>query len=211
MTSNQPKWVLGVASVLLVLGIVLATLREYNQQLNSAKADGSTTAQTQCMADTNAALLASTQQALATKESQLKTADLAVAELRQQKQQTEDEVIRLQGEIKYVTSTWLPPGKKAPEPLPHCVYTHGFVRVYNNSISPGAGNSTAGVPATVSATGTEGAAETATTADPSLQASHIRQADILQHITRYGSRCQNIETQLNQLLDYLEKQQGTKG
>jgi len=213
MPSNQPKWVLGAATCLLILGLALAVLREYNQQLDSAKSDGTKTAQTQCAADTNAALLKAAQDALATKTQQLQAADLAVTELLQQQAQTTATIARLQGEIEHVTSTWLPPGKTAPEPLPHCVFTNGFVRVYNDSISPGAGHSTASVSAAVPAAPAQGTPQAATAVDTSLRASDIEQADILQHITQYGGRCQDIETQLNQLLDYLEKQQpqGTAG
>lgn len=216
MYSNQPKWVLGAATGLLVLGLALAVLREYNQQLDGAKAAGSDAAQTQCAADTSAALLKAAQQALATQTQQLQAADLAVMELRKQQSASTATIKRLQGEITHVTSTWLPPGKTAPEPLPHCVFTNGFVRVYNDSISSATSQSSPNVSATVRAASAEGAAKTSTaasTTDSSLRASDIRQTDILQHITQYGSRCQDIETQLNQLLDYLEKQQsqGTGG
>lgn len=210
MPSNQPQWVLGVATVLVALAFGYATLREYNQQLDGAKFDGTKTAQTQCAADTNAALLKAAQQALATKTEQLQAADLAVTELRQQQAQTTATIARLQGEIEHVTSTWLPPGKTAPEPLPDCVFTNGFVRVYNDSISPGPGS--ARVPTAVSAASVAGAAQAGAAADTSsidtsLHPSSVRQTDILQHITQYGGRCQDIESQLNQLLDYLEKQQ----
>ncbi|MDZ7870767.1 MAG: hypothetical protein U5L02_16475 [Rheinheimera sp.] len=207
MPSNQPKWVLGTAAGLVLLAIALICLREYNQQLDSAKSDGVTIAKNQCVADTNAALLLSTQKALATVQKQLKDADDAVANLRQQKSATDKQLKQLQGEIKNVTSTWIPPGKAQPEPLPHCVYTNGFVRVYNQSIAPSAAN----VPATAYPGTVAGAAETATDADTSLHPSNIQQSDILQHVTQYGARCNDLESQLNQLLDYLEKQQPTQG
>jgi uncharacterized coiled-coil protein SlyX len=207
MPSNQPKWVLGTAAGLVLLAIALICLREYNQQLDSAKSDGVTIAKNQCAADTNAALLLSTQKALATVQKQLKDADDAVATLRQKKAATDQQLKLLQGEIKNVTSTWIPPGKAQPEPLPHCVYTNGFVRVYNQSIAPSAAN----VPAATYPGGVAGAAETATAADTSLHPSNIQQSDILQHVTQYGARCNDLESQLNQLLDYLEKQQPTQG
>ena len=207
MPSNQPKWVLGAAAGLVVLAILLAFLREYNQQLDTAKSDGATTAKTQCVADTNAALLRATQLSLATVQQQLKDADDAVATLRQQKAATDEQLKKLQGEIKYVTSNWIPPGKAVPEPLPHCVYTNGFVRVYNQAIT----RSTPNMSAIAYPGGATGTAETATAADTSLHPSNVRQSDILQHVTQYGARCTDIESQLNQLLDYLEKQQPTQG
>jgi multidrug efflux pump subunit AcrA (membrane-fusion protein) len=207
MPSNQPKWVLGAAAGFVVLAILLAFLREYNQQLDTAKSDGITVAKAQCVADTNSALLLTTQQSLATVQKQLKDADDAVATLRQQKAATDKQLKQLQGEIKYVTSTWIPPGKAVPEPLPHCVYTNGFVRVYNQAITLSSPN----LPAIAYPSGVAGTAETTPAIDPSLQPSNVRQSDILQHVTQYGARCNDIESQLNQLLDYLEKQQPTQG
>lgn len=117
MPSNQPKWVLGTAAGLVLLAIALICLREYNQQLDSAKSDGVTIAKNQCAADTNAALLLSTQKALATVQKQLKDADDAVVTLRQQKAATDKQLKQLQGEIKYVTSTW----RLAKRSLSHCL------------------------------------------------------------------------------------------
>jgi septation ring formation regulator EzrA len=141
-------------------------------------------------------------------QKQLTTANTTVAQLQEQKKATEERNQALKEEIKYVTQNWIAPGKAAPQPLPACVFTDGFVRVYNQSIT--ANSSAVGVSAAAYSPGIQSQAETAATikASSDLQPSNLERADILQHITSYGARCQDIESQLNQLLDYLE-QQGT--
>jgi len=188
--------------------LALAALLIYNRRLDSAKADGAVTAKTECVANTNAALLQASQNSLATVQKQLTAANTTVAKLQEQKQATELRKQALKEEVQYVTQNWIAPGKTAPQPLPACVFTDGFVRVYNQSIT--ANSIAAGVPAAAYSPGTQSQAGTAATvkASSDLQLSNLERADILQHITSYGARCQDIESQLNQLLDYLE-QQGT--
>ena len=186
--------------------IGVAGLWAYNHQLDTAKTDGAQIAKTQCVADTNAALLTSTKDALAQTQRQLADANRTVSQLISDKQSIEERNTALQKEIQHVTTHWLPPGKTKAEPQPACVFTHGFVRVYNQSIATSAG--AAGMSAITPAGSVEGSAKTTAVATREMQPSNIDRADILQHIGQYGAHCQNIESQLNHLLDYLE-QQGT--
>jgi long-subunit fatty acid transport protein len=193
--------------LLLAIGCLgVAGLWAYNYQLNAAKTDGAQTAKTQCMADTNAAMLASANNALAQTQRQLADANRTVSQLISDKQNIEERNTALQKEIHHVTTHWLPPGKTKAEPQPACVFTHGFVRVYNQSITTSAG--AGGMSAIAPAGSVEGSAKTTAVTDYEMQPSDIDRADILQHIGQYGTHCQNIESQLNHLLDYLE-QQGT--
>ena len=205
MTFNpQQNRIFMVAMSLLALAVLLI----YNSRLDSAKADGVSTAKTECVANTNAALLQSSRDALVTVQRQLTAANTTVAQLQEQKNATELRNRALNEEIKYVTQNWNAPGKTAPQPLPACVFTDGFVRVYNQYIT--ANSSVAGVSTATYSTGTQSPAAAAATvkASSDLQPSKLERADILQHMTSYGARCQDIESQLNQLLDYL-KEQGT--
>lgn len=208
LPSGQANWVLAVGTGLVLLGLLLA----YNYQLGQAKTDGALTAQTQCVADTNAASLKAAKDALARTQQQLTDANAAVQALADKQQELAARNKALQGEIDHVTNTWLPPGKTTAEPQPACMFTRGFVRVYNQSIATGATT----VPAAARAGNADAKATTSaavaraeanqTTADADLQPSRIGRSDILQHIGQYGQRCQQIEAQLTALQDYLQKQ-----
>ena len=192
--------------ILAIACIGVAGLWAYNHQLSAAKTDGAQIAKTQCVADTNTALLSSTKDSLAQTQRQLADANRTVSQLISDKQNIEERNTALQKEIQHVTTHWLPPGKTKAEPQPACVFTHGFVRVYNQSITTSAG--AGGMSAIAPAGSVEGSAKTTAVTDYEMQPSDIDRADILQHIGQYGTHCQNIESQLNHLLDYLE-QQGT--
>lgn len=137
---------------------------------------------------------------------QLTNANNAVTALRAANRDIAQRELLLRQEIDYVTTHYRQSPAAQPEPLPACIFTNGFVGVYNRAISPG-GAASAAMPAADTAAGTNTAASasaTAATTEDALRPSNIRQRDILHHIAEYGSRCQSIEAQLNQLLDYLE-------
>lgn len=154
----------------------------------------------------NAALLLQKKQLEAEFTRQLNAANSAVTALRQANRDIAAREQQLRQEINNVTTHYRQSPAATPVPLPECIFTTGFVGLYNSAISPGSATG-ATVPAADPAARANRAASTtapvATPADP-LQPSNIGQRDILQHITEYGSRCQFIEAQLNQLLDYLD-------
>lgn len=102
---------------------------------------------------------------------------------------------RLAGEIHRVTTQY----RRAPaaplEPAPACVFTHGFVRVWNESAGP------AGQP--VPAAGDPGAVAGTAGADDALD-SGVSQADVLAHRIDSAARCRDIESRLNALTDFEE-------
>lgn len=107
----------------------------------------------------------------------------------------------LEKRIDHVTKQYRPSLGEPPVPLPACVFTAGWVQVYDASI---------GLPerhaADHSAAGGDGEADTT---DPAAELdSGITQRDILQHIGAYGQRCRDIESQLTTVLDAVERQQG---
>lgn len=145
-------------------------------------------------------------------EQQITDANAAVADLRKTKKALQIQAKTREKEIVYVTQQYRPAANEAARPLPQCLFTHGFVSLYNQSIS------TATLSAVDSATGADGTASAAAPAgagaaragarpvsDP-LAPSGIRQSDILHHINGYGERCLTLEAQLNGLINYLEKQ-----
>lgn len=140
---------------------------------------------------------------------QLNTANAANAAISAEKAELVERANALREEIDYVTTYYRAGRTAEPEPLPACIFTTGFVGVYNRAI--GAEPSTATpMPAAGTAQRTAAAASTAATIGSSadaLQPSGIGQANILQHLTGYGARCLAIEAQLNGLIDYLEHEQ----
>lgn len=205
--------VLIFSRVLLILiglsGVLYFAHNAWQNILTDADKAGYDRANSECTVSHTKALLAAKQQELASIKRQLELSDQTVRQLRQDKAETARLADELQKEINYVTEHWTPPGKTSAEPAPACVFTHGFVRVYNSAI--GATNSSAAnMSATVRTTGAVGAASTTQTPDPSLQPSNVGRADILQHITDYGQQCQDTSNQLNRLIDYLQSQPLTR-
>lgn len=202
MNFNKPLIIALAMASLLWLAYVGVKAVQHTSYLNGyadAKADSAQA--------TSRALEAQYQQLNAEFNRQLGQANKAVTALRQANQAIAKREQQLRQEINHVTTHYRDTPAARPEPLPECIFTTGFVGLYNQAISP-AKPGAAAVPAATPAAGANRAASTtapvAATADP-LQPSNIGQRDILQHITEYGSRCQQIETQLIQLLDYLEK------
>lgn len=101
--------------------------------------------------------------------------------------------------IPNVTTVYVPKAGAAPEPLPRCVFTAGFVREYNAAIGashvPGAAQASA-----ANAAGQE--AQPAASADAWLRESGLSQADILAHAGDYGQYCRDLGAQVNGLQDF---------
>lgn len=121
-------------------------------------------------------------------EQQLATANNSVTTLRQQKATLAKTANELEKRIAHVSR-------------PDCPVTRGFVGLYNRAIG-------ADLPADNATARTDRAPSTTQTADPSKHdttISDVNQQDILRHVVDYGGRCQAIEAQLNQLIEFEEK------
>lgn len=119
---------------------------------------------------------------------QLTQADTSVKQLRQQKAHLSAKAKKLEQEIAHAART-------------DCVFSAGFVGVYNRAIGA------ADMPATGATTGTDRAA-TATQPshpNPSTPVGAVNQQDLLRHVVDYGGQCQALAAQLNALIDYLEQ------
>ncbi|OSO82666.1 hypothetical protein [Burkholderia pseudomallei] len=99
----------------------------------------------------------------------------------------------LKRRIASVTSQYRPAPDAPLQDLPRCVFSAGFVRVWNAAAGAD------GVPATSAAAGAVAAAR----ADDALD-SGVRQDDILAHHVDASRRSRDIESQLNKLIDYIE-------
>lgn len=117
-------------------------------------------------------------------------ADLAAAQ-RQHRETTD----RLTGEIARVNKLYRRALDAAPEPLPACVFTAGWVRIYDEATG-------ARMPAPTSS---GRAAAPAGEADPAEQLdTGLSQGDVLAHHVRYAEQCKGIADQLNRLIDAVE-------
>ena len=148
--------------------------------------------------------LAQEREITASLKSQLSRANQQLTLLRQDTRAIQARNQSLEKEIDHVTQHYKPSPGADLEPLPACVFTRGFVGLYNDAISyPGLpANSTAGA-----AAGAVGEAEPAAAAEYPLTPANIGQADILSHINNYGTRCLSIEAQLVRLIDLVKPHQ----
>lgn len=189
--------------ILGILGLVYFGLKNYQSTLADSHTAGYNQAKAECKQRNDKALLAAKDKTITNLQSQIDLANNTVQQLRSDKSANAQRAEKLQQEIDYVTSTWTPPGSSKPEPQPGCMFTHGFVRVYNQSFNS-ASSSVAGMPAIGTATRADGTAPTTASTDPSLQPSGIDRADILRHANQAGQQCQNTAAQLNRLIDHLK-------
>lgn len=126
---------------------------------------------------------------------QVTRANLAEAQLLAESDQLTAEQQPLQERIPHVTTTYRPAPAAAPEPVPHCVFTAGWLRDYNTAL---------GVPAPAAGTAAaiaQAAAWPTPGADAELLESGVTPADILAHAQDYGRWARRNLAQLNGLLD----------
>ncbi|UXC35144.1 hypothetical protein [Cupriavidus gilardii] len=114
--------------------------------------------------------------------------------------QIDDLTEQLSKRVERVTTVYREAPGAALQPLPHCIFTRGWLRDYNAAIG-------APVPPTGQASGppveAPGAGQ-ASAAEDELLPADIGPADILSHHIEYGGRCRQLEEQLNRLIDYEE-------
>jgi hypothetical protein len=130
------------------------------------------------------------------REAQVRYDQLAseLADTQRENRQTTD---RLTGEIARVTTLYRQARDAAPEPVPACVFTRGFVRVWDEAT---------GAALPVPADPDRAAAPAASAGAAEQLDSGLGQADVLGHHARYAEQCRNTAAQLNRLIDALEAQ-----
>lgn len=121
--------------------------------------------------------------------------DRLAADLAEQQRQHRRTTDRLSGEIARVNDLYRTALDSAPEPLPACVFTRGFVRLWDEA-------SGAHLPA--SADPGRAAAQSAETRAIEQLDSGLGQRALLAHHIRYAEQCRNTAAQLNALIDATE-------
>ncbi|UVM52195.1 lysis protein [Pseudomonas sp. B21-015] len=110
-----------------------------------------------------------------------------------------EEKRQLQERIPHVTTQYIAAPGAAAKPIPHCVFTAGWLRDYNTALGVPTPR-----PGTVAPTA-EKAAWPATGTEAELLESGVTPADILAHAQDYGVWARSNLAQLNALLDLQEK------
>ncbi|WP_293934023.1 hypothetical protein [Iodobacter sp.] len=118
-------------------------------------------------------------------------------ELDQTRNQLAETRISLNRSIARVTTVYKTSPASSPQPLPACVFTAGFVRSWNSALASPANYPSASAPSSAA-----DQAQTSHSLDDDLAASPIQQADLLSNHIDNSLRCQGIEAQLNQLIDW---------
>lgn len=130
-------------------------------------------------------------------EEQARTNQLAsqLADQQRLHRQTTD---RLSGEIARVNDLYREALDAPPKPLPACVFTRGFVRLWDEATGARAPVPEAAYPDRTAAQGAEALA--AEQLD-----SGIGQSAILAHHVRYAEQCRNLAAQLDALIDAVQE------
>jgi hypothetical protein len=105
---------------------------------------------------------------------------------------------RLSGEIARVNDLYRKALDAEPEPLPACVFTRGFVRVWDEATGARTAVPEAADPGRAAAQGTEGRAV------DQLDSGLSQNAVLANHV-RYAEQCRNVADQLDALIDAVQE------
>lgn len=198
LKSKGPTVLAGLLPLLLIGGgaWAFALVREDSYR------QGQATGAAHCQADTEAARReraeadrASAEQAAKTLQLEQARADRLASQLATQQREHRETTDRLSKEIDRVSRLYRKALDAPPEPVPACVFTRGWVRLYDQATG-------AGLPA---AADPGGAAAPATEAEAADQLSAgIDQGHVLAHHLQYAEQCRNTAAQLDALIDLLE-------
>jgi hypothetical protein len=132
------------------------------------------------------------------KEEQARSDQLAsqLADQQRTHRQTTD---RLSGEIARVNDLYRKALDAEPEPLPACVFTRGFVRVWDEATGARTAVPEAADSGRAAAQGAEGRAV-------DQLDSGLSQNAVLAHHVRYAEQCRNVAAQLDALIDAVQEE-----
>lgn len=126
--------------------------------------------------------------------------DKLAADLAEQQRINRQTTDRLSGEIARVNDLYRKALDAEPEPLPACVFTAGFVRVWDEATG-----ARAAVPETTDPG--RAAAQVAQARAAEQIDSGISQNAVLAHHVRYAEQCSNMAAQLDALIDAVSAQE----
>jgi hypothetical protein len=138
----------------------------------------------------------STEQAAKALQAEQQRADALAAQLAEQQREHRTTRDQLQKEVTRVSTLYRKALDAAPEPVPACVFTRGWVRLYDRATGaelPAAPADPAGA-----------AAPAAEAAAAEQLDSGVSQAGLLAHHIDYAEQCRNSAAQLDRLIDLLE-------
>lgn len=122
--------------------------------------------------------------------------DQLAADLAEQQRKHRQTTDRLSGEIARVNDLYRKARDAAPEPLPACVFTRGFVRVWDEA---------SGALLPEAADSNRAAAQGAEALAAEQLDSGLSQRAVLAHHVRYAEQCRNLATQLDTLIDAVQE------
>jgi len=191
---TEAKLIAALVSVaLLVGGVALSYQRGYAHGYDFAKTKGDAALQ-QWRSAQELASAKALKQANDRYAGQVKRANQAEQSLLDIRQQLAQQTQHAKEQIDAVTQTYRTAPGAAPQALPQCVFTRGFVRLWNSAAGADDGRGT------VSSGASVGGADAATDPADAFD-SGVSQADVLDWFTDYATRARGIEAQLNKVLD----------
>ena len=194
---------LAFLAVMVVVCLGVGANLGYRYRDNSARVGTSTAVAKQANADAQAVedQLKSQQQVQEEYQSAVEHGTDLSAELILAQQQLEATAQQAKRSIARVITVYKPTPGSAVQPIPHCVFTLGWVRRYNAALGLDVPASGAGATAS-GAGGIAGQAATASAADAGLLESGVTPADILAHTEDYGAYCRGLSDQVDKLVDF---------
>ncbi|WP_459199063.1 hypothetical protein ACQVRX_11300 [Ralstonia pseudosolanacearum] len=120
--------------------------------------------------------------------------NLLTSQLVDQERQHAQTAATLHATVPHVTTTQPRPADDAP-----CVFTRGWLRVYNAAIGASAAVPDATQGASLPA---EASDASATAAGDDATCANVSPADVLNHVIDYGQRTKDLGAQLNHLIDF---------
>lgn len=204
MSAFKSTWFrlgLGLGLLLLALWLFLSVLRDaYYTGYGKAQTEGALALeklrgehQEQELARAQAAEASAKDAVKRLQEEQARNDKLASA-LAEQQRQHRKTTDYLTGEIARVADLYRKALDADPEPLPACVFTAGWVRIYDEATGARAAVPAAAGPGRVAAQGAD--ARAAEQLD-----SGLGQGALLAHHIRYAEQCRNTAAQLDALID----------
>lgn len=204
MSAFKSTWFrlgLGLGLLLLALWLFLSVLRDaYYTGYGKAQTEGALALeklrgehQEQELARAQAAEASAKDAVKRLQEEQARNDKLA-SDLAEQQRQNRKTTDYLTGEIARVADLYREALDAPPKPLPACVFTAGWVRVYDEAIG-----ARAAVPA--AADSGRAAAQGAEARAAEQLDSGLSQAALLGHHIRYAEQCRNTAAQLDALID----------
>ncbi|AJO77500.1 hypothetical protein [Pseudomonas sp. MRSN 12121] len=183
--------------VIVVYGLHLNHQDGYDQGFAQAKANGA--AEIAILRETHALeKKAATDRALADLQAEQAKGNQLASQLADTRDNLRKTTDKLTGEISYVTNLYRRAIGAQPEPLPACVFTTGFVRVWN--AANGVSTASTAMPTQNTTSGTAAPSSRAGAADE--LDSGIGQAQVLFNQVRNGEQYGACRAQLNRMIDW---------